>query len=234
MAPSSPSIARPADVEVRRSARRRRTATAFREAGRTVVLLPAGLSAADEANLVAKVVRRLEAGERRRGTDLDLDSRARRLSVRYLGGHARPTSVRWVTNQRTRWGSCTPTDGTIRLSHELQGMPAWVIDYVILHELAHLLVPGHGPAFWSHLAAYPQTERARGFLQGVVHGAGRGAGAGAGARDGGWDEELEDHHGGASRSGDGAPPSEPHADRPRQDWAAREPRREPISDGALF
>ena len=45
-------------------------------------------------------------------------------------------------------------------------MPAYVIDYVLLHELAHLLVPGHGPAFWALLESYPRTERARGFLDG--------------------------------------------------------------------
>jgi len=45
-------------------------------------------------------------------------------------------------------------------------MPSYVIDYVLLHELAHLLVPGHGPDFWAALADYPRLERARGFLDG--------------------------------------------------------------------
>ena len=76
--------------------------------------------------------------------------------------------MRWVTNQNTRWGSCTPSEGSIRLSHRLQGMPEYVVDYVLLHELAHLLVPGHGPRFWRLLEAYPRTERARGYLEGVV------------------------------------------------------------------
>ena len=71
------------------------------------------------------------------------------LSRRYLDDRAEPSSVRWVDNQQQRWGSCTIDDGSIRLSHRLQGMPAWVIDYVLLHELAHLLVPGHGPEFWA-------------------------------------------------------------------------------------
>ena len=46
-------------------------------------------------------------------------------------------------------------------------MPDWVIDYVLLHELAHLVVPSHSPAFWTLLSRYPKTERARGYLEGV-------------------------------------------------------------------
>jgi len=76
--------------------------------------------------------------------------------------------VRWVDNQGSRWGSCTPIDATIRLSSRLRGMPTWVIDYVLVHELAHLLVPGHGPAFWAEVGRYPRSERARGYLEGVA------------------------------------------------------------------
>ncbi len=76
--------------------------------------------------------------------------------------------MRWVTNQNTRWGSCTPSEGTIRLSHRLRTMPPWVIDYVLVHELVHLLVPGHGADFWALVARYPRTERAKGFLEGVA------------------------------------------------------------------
>lgn len=167
----APGLTSSSHVEVRRSARRRRTVSGFREGDRTVVVVPTGLPAAEEADLVARMVARVVAGERRRGPDLDLESRARALSSRYLGGAACPSSVRWVTNQTTRWGSCTPGTGAIRLSHGLQGMPSWVVDYVLLHELAHLLVPHHGPDFWAILAAYPHTERARGFLHGVTHAA---------------------------------------------------------------
>ncbi|MEW1636186.1 M48 family metallopeptidase [Streptomyces sp. NPDC093801] len=156
-------------VEVRRSARRRRTVSAYREGDRTVVLIPARMSEAEERRWVGVMLDKLAAQESRRTLgDTELTERAGRLSEQYLGGRARPRSVRWVTNQNTRWGSCTPAEGSIRLSHRLQGMPEYVVEYVLLHELAHLLVPGHGPRFWELLEAYPRTERARGFLEGVV------------------------------------------------------------------
>ncbi len=155
------------EVEVRRSARRRRTVSAYRDGDRTVVLLPARMSKAEEAEWVGVMVQRLERAERRRRpTDEALSARAESLSRTYLGGRATPTSVRWVDNQKGRWGSCTPADGTIRLSRRLEGMPSYVVDYVLLHELAHLLVPGHGAEFWAELSAYPKTERARGYLDG--------------------------------------------------------------------
>ncbi|MGW0392586.1 M48 metallopeptidase family protein [Streptomyces sp. NPDC003042] len=156
-------------VEVRRSARRRRTVSAYREGDRTVVLIPARMSEAEEQRWVGVMLDKLAAQESKRTLgDTELTERAERLSEQYFSARARPRSVRWVTNQNTRWGSCTPAEGSIRLSHRLQGMPEYVVDYVLLHELAHLLVPGHGPRFWELLEAYPKTERARGYLEGVV------------------------------------------------------------------
>ncbi|MEO7422621.1 MAG: M48 family metallopeptidase [Ornithinibacter sp.] len=158
------------DVEVRRSRRRRRTVSAYRDGHRTVVLIPASFSAVEEADWVARMLVRLEASERRRDIDdAGLAARATRLSGSYLGGHARPQSVRWVSTMTKRWGSCTPAEGTIRVSDRLREVPDHVLDYVLLHELAHLLVPGHGPAFWRLLASYPHLDRAKGFLDGVAH-----------------------------------------------------------------
>ena len=156
-------------VEVRRSRRRRRTVSAYREDDRVVVMVPAGLSAAEEHEWVQTMLTRLEKSERRRRpSDSGLKRRACDLSDRYLGGLARPETVRWVDNQNSRWGSCTPSDRSIRLSRRLQGMPAWVIDYVLVHELAHLIEAGHTTAFWSWVDRYPKAERAKGFLEGVA------------------------------------------------------------------
>ena len=165
--------AAPSAVEVRRSARRARTVSAYREGERTVVLIPARMSRAEERRWVEVMVARLSAQEqRRRPSDEDLLTRARGLSDRYLDGQAEPSSVRWAANQATRWGSCTPADRSIRLSTRLRGMPGYVVDYVLLHELAHLIVPGHGRDFWDLLEAYPRTDRARGYLDGVAAAAG--------------------------------------------------------------
>ncbi len=170
------SDAEPTPVEVRRSKRRRRTVSAYREADRVVVLMPARFSRAEEQEWVRRMLDRLAARDRRtRRGDEELLERGRRLARRYLPDHAAqatPASVRWVTNQNGRWGSCTPLDRTIRISSRLRGMPEWVIDYVLLHEIAHLVVAGHGPPFWRLLEAYPRTERARGYLEGVAATAG--------------------------------------------------------------
>jgi predicted metal-dependent hydrolase len=157
-----------AQVEVRRSARRRRTVSAYRDGDRTVVLIPARMSRAEEREWVAVMLERLAKQDRKlRPSDRDLLARATELSRAWLAGRAKPASVRWVANQGSRWGSCTPADRTIRLSSRLQGMPSWVVDYVLVHELAHLLVPGHGPDFWALVEQFPRTERARGYLEGV-------------------------------------------------------------------
>ena len=158
----------PAPVEVRRSARRRRTVSAYREGDRTIVLIPARMSRAEERRWVSVMLERLARQDARlRPSDDELMARAQDLARKHLEGRARPASVRWVTNQGSRWGSCTPADKTIRLSTRLQGMPSWVVDYVLVHELAHLLVPGHGPDFWELVDRFPRTERARGYLEGV-------------------------------------------------------------------
>jgi hypothetical protein len=149
---------------------------AYREGDRIVVLIPARFTRAEEARWVADMVDRLERAPRRRpralAGDAGLARRAAELSAAHLDGRAVPAEVRWVASMRTRWASCTPTERTIRVSHRLREMPAWVLDYVLVHELAHLIERGHGPAFWALVNRYPRTERARGYLDGVAAAAG--------------------------------------------------------------
>ena len=155
------------EVEVRRSRRRRRTVSAYREGDRIIVMIPASLTRAEEAEWIKTMVDRLERSEKRRKpSDTALLQRAHELNDRYLGGMATPESVRWVENQNSRWGSCTPGDRTIRLSDRLQKMPGWVVDYVLIHELAHLLESGHTPEFWAWVDRYPKAEKAKGYLEG--------------------------------------------------------------------
>ena len=158
---------------MRRSKRRRRTVSAYRDGPTTIVLIPAAMSRTEEKRWVDVMVRRLDAQDRKRKpSDEDLLQRAAQLSRAHLDGAAQPVSVRWVGNQNSRWGSCTPADRSIRLSERVRGMPPWVVDYVLLHELAHLLVHDHSPAFWALVNRYPRADRAQGFLDGVAHAAG--------------------------------------------------------------
>jgi predicted metal-dependent hydrolase len=166
-------------IEVRRSRRRSRTVSAYREGDTVVVLLPARMTRAEEQHWVAEMLARLQRSETRRrsparASDDALLTRCRLLSTRHLGGKAQPDSVRWVPPMRTRWASCTPAEGTIRVSEKLRDVPGWVLDYVLVHELTHLLVPGHGSDFWALVRDYPRTERAMGYLEGLSAAAGWG------------------------------------------------------------
>ena len=147
-------------VEVVRSARRQRTVSA-RQVGDTLrVSIPASMTEAEERRWVDEMVRRLE--RRSRAAAVDLGARARALASRH--DLPRPASVRWADDQRHRWGSCTPADGAVRVSTRVAAFPPWVLDYVLVHELAHLVVPVHYAAYWALVARYPKAERARGFL----------------------------------------------------------------------
>ncbi len=147
-------------VEVIRSPRRRKTVQARLADGVLRVHIPARMSQAEEQRWVTEMVARFE---RRASTSgIDLTARARFLARQY--GLETPDSIRWVENQESRWGSCTPAQRTIRISARLAREPLWVVDYVIVHEMAHLSVAGHGPRFWELVARYPLSERARGFL----------------------------------------------------------------------
>jgi predicted metal-dependent hydrolase len=147
-------------VRVIRSAKRRRTVHAEVVGDEIVVRVPARMSKADEARYVAELVGRLEKREQRGA--IDLDARTRDLARRY--DLPLPASIRFVDNQHSRWGSCTIDSGDIRVSSRLAEFPPWVLDYVIVHELAHLLVADHSPAFHALVDRYPKAERARGYL----------------------------------------------------------------------
>jgi len=144
--------------------------SAYRDGERVVVLIPARFSRAEESEWVDRMLARLAArSARNRRSDADLLARARRLAERYLSEYELAvTSVRWVDNQHSRWGSCTPEDRSIRISERVRGMPDWVLDYVVLHVLVHLIVPTHGSCFWPPVARSPKAERARRYLEGVA------------------------------------------------------------------
>lgn len=160
------------EVVVRTSTRRRKTAAAFWEGERIVVVLPAHVRRAQRAELVDWLVARVLAKRpRAAASDIALAQRAAYLSDRYVEG-VRPSSIRWVTNQGRRWGSCSSQTREIRLSHRLRAAPEWVLDATIVHELAHLLHPDHSPAFHAVANRHPRQKDALVFLEGYSLGLG--------------------------------------------------------------
>ncbi|HQV59032.1 MAG TPA: M48 family metallopeptidase [Ilumatobacteraceae bacterium] len=147
-------------IEVVRSARRKRSVGARLVGEVLTVTVPSWMSAAEVDRHVADMVQRFA---RKHSSDhIDLAQRARQLARRF--DLPTPTSISWVSNMRHRWGSCTYQTGTIRISDRMAGFPTWVLDAVIVHELAHLVVHGHGPAFDALASRYPLAERATGYL----------------------------------------------------------------------
>lgn len=186
--PTSPDDPR---IDVRRSKRRKRTVSARVEGETVVVLMPAGLPRSEEHRLIAQMLAKLARSGRRRGTrssDAELMERAGELSKKWLDGRAVPASVRWVPAMSTRWASCSPGSREIRISESLRDVPSYVLDYVVVHELAHLVVPGgHPPEFWQLVRCYPRTERAMGYLEAYSRVLRSGAAGGGSA--GEWDQE---------------------------------------------
>lgn len=157
----------PADVEVRASARRRKTVTAFREGGTTVVIVPERMPLAGVRVAVMNLLTRLERSEPRTPMgDYELTQRAEALRQRYVPEAPPVARITWSSRQRKRWGSCTPADRTIRISDMLVGMPGYVLDSVLIHELAHLVAAHHGPAFQELIARFEQQKAADAFLAG--------------------------------------------------------------------
>lgn len=147
-------------TEVVRSTRRKKTVDARLVDGVLRVAIPASMTKAEETHWVAEMSERI----RRKTTSagIDLPRRASQLS-RELGLPT-PNQIVFSDRQRHRWGSCTPAEGKIRISTRVADFPPWVLDYVIVHELAHLAQPDHGPQFWDLVGRYALAERARGFL----------------------------------------------------------------------
>jgi predicted metal-dependent hydrolase len=164
-----PSLFRP-HVEVRVSPRRKKTAGAHWEGDRIVVVVPSHLRGEARDRMVDELAGRLR---RHRpyldASDEELRERAVALGRRYLGGVV-PTSIRWSRTQTKRWGSCTVSTGDVRISERLRAVPTWVLDAVIVHELAHILEATHSPRFRELENRYPRQQEAECFLEGYALG----------------------------------------------------------------
>ncbi len=155
-----PSQPAPFRVEVKRSAKRRRTVGAQLRGDVLAITLPGWMNTTEEVRWVhemsARFRRKLDADR------IDLTKRAALLARTYQ--LPTPTTVKWSDGMRSQWGSCTPSTGVIRISTRLAPFPDWVIDYVLVHELAHLQHCDHSPKFWGLVHRYPKAERAIGYL----------------------------------------------------------------------
>ena len=128
------------EVELVAGTRRRRHVEGVLVGDVLRVAYPPRMSRAEAERIAEELRVRME---RRVASDrLDLAARARMLARRL--GLPRPARVEWSDRQLARWGSCDPADGVIRVSRRLAAFPLWVLDYVLVHELAHLAVPDHG------------------------------------------------------------------------------------------
>ncbi len=155
-------------VNIVRSDRRAKTVSARRVGDAIEIAAPAHMSDAELQPIIERLTARLERRDQRRELDdADLAQIARRLNQQYFDGRLRWNSLAWSARQQKRYGSCTPADKTIRISTRLAAMPRFVLEYVVMHELAHLVEANHGPRFWKLVSRYPRTERARGYLMAV-------------------------------------------------------------------
>jgi predicted metal-dependent hydrolase len=154
------------EVKVIRSPDRKKTIQAKMVGETLVVYLPLGMHREEERKLIEKMKQKIQKKRLRSQINKDDYQRKRfdEFNSKYFKGKHKVTSIEFVTNQERRRGSCTPANGTIRISHKLLKMPKWVLDYVIIHEMTHLVHPDHSKAFWEKVGEFKYTERARGFL----------------------------------------------------------------------
>lgn len=154
------------EINIIRSHRRKKTIQAKMVEGNLVVYLPAGMHPDEEKKHIESIKAKVEKKDLRKHINGDdyLRKRFGELNRTHFQGKLEINSIEFVTNQEKRRGSCTPGLGTIRISHRIADMPKWVLDYLIMHEMTHLVHPDHSRRFWDKVNEYRYTERARGFL----------------------------------------------------------------------
>ena len=160
-----------ADIRVIRSSRRKKSIGAYREQGAIVISVPARLSNSKVSAVIPELVEKILTKEaKERLTDSQLHERSLYLLGKYLPEFViTPASVTW-RSMNERWGSCTTVDRTIRISDRLNGAPEYVVDYLLVHELIHLMIPDHGAEFEGLLARFESSDRASAYLEGYEAG----------------------------------------------------------------
>ena len=155
----------PEHVEVRRSHKRRRTVSASREGSKTVLKVPYRMSNKEIEELARDLINKMDQKDPRAYfSDQELFNRSKELSATYLFSKVEANSVSWSSRLTSTWGICTPLEGDIKISSRLKGLPQYVLDYVLLHELVHLVVNDHGKEFDSFMKTFEKKEKAEGYL----------------------------------------------------------------------
>lgn len=157
------------EVKIVRSKRRKRTISARLVNNMLLVQAPEQISSNRLDNIIADFKLKFEKKKIKDDLDKkqDLKEIAARLNQKYFGNKLKVNSIEYVTGQNSKYGCCNYHSADIRLSHKVGLMPKWVRDYVIIHELAHLIEPNHSRAFWNIVNRYRFSERAKGYLMAV-------------------------------------------------------------------
>jgi predicted metal-dependent hydrolase len=154
------------EIKIIRSSKRKKTVSARLNNGVLAVYAPSGIPDKELQSIIARFKEKLL--KKKLKSDLerkqDLKEIAENLNRKYFGGRLQITAIDYSINQNSRFGCCNLKTGKILISHRLAAMPDWVRDYVIVHELAHLIVPNHSKPFHDLTAKYRWAERAIGYL----------------------------------------------------------------------
>lgn len=154
------------DIKINRSRRRRKTASARLIGNVMHVYVPENISAQRLEEVIGSFRKKLSLNILRDklNREKSLDETAKIINNKYFGGKLYAASIEYVINQDYKYGCCDFITKKIRVSHRIAQMPDWVRDYVIVHEMAHLIEPNHSKAFWDIVSRYKLAERARGYL----------------------------------------------------------------------
>ena len=156
------------EIEVVKSKNRRKTISARLVNNIIRIQAPAAIPEEKLDEIIATFKRRFEKRTLKKELKKEnLFEIAQRLNHKYFDGKIQFDSIEYTANQDRLFGSCNYRTKNLRISHRLARMPQWVRDYVIVHELAHILQPNHSKAFWKLVNRYELTERARGFLMAI-------------------------------------------------------------------
>jgi predicted metal-dependent hydrolase len=139
-------------VEIKEEPGRLSRARIEEKGDRLFIYLPVGKSSAAPI-VLERWLRDLARSE----IEAEVAQQARRM-------RQNPRSIA-IRDQKTRWGSCS-TSGTLSFNWRLIMVPPTVMQYVVIHELAHMSVPNHSADFWQVVGQYyPAYKEARSWLR---------------------------------------------------------------------